>query len=50
MDEMALLGVLSIQLLHERMIQNPTLAAAPKATRTVVGDSLAGIPMCPGVS
>jgi len=50
MDEMALLGVLSIQLLHARMVQNPALAAAPKATRTVVGDSLAGIPMCPGMS
>ncbi len=41
MDEMALLGVLSIQLLHEQMVRTPDLAPIPEARRLVIGDRLA---------
>lgn len=40
MDEMAFVGILSIQLLHERMVKSPRLAALPEVTRRVVGDRL----------
>ena len=39
-DEMALVGSLSVMLLHERFIANPTLAPAAEATKTVVGESV----------
>jgi asparagine synthase (glutamine-hydrolysing) len=38
MDEMAFVGVLSTQLLHEQLIRKPSLAALPAATRFVLGD------------
>lgn len=50
MDEMALLGVLSLQLLHDRMVRVPDLAAIPEATRVVIGHRLVEASMCQGVS
>jgi asparagine synthase (glutamine-hydrolysing) len=38
MDEMAFVGVLSTQLLHEHLIRRPSLAPLPKATREAQGD------------
>lgn len=38
MDEMAFVGVLSIQLLHEQFVRNPELAPALTPNRVVVGD------------
>lgn len=46
MDEMAFVGVLSIQLLHERMVKSPGLAALPEVTRQVVGDRLVTGSLC----
>lgn len=40
MDEMAFVGVLSTQLLHEHMIRNPVLAPLPKARRAVHRDQV----------
>ncbi len=42
MDEMAFVGVLSTQLLHERLVRKPVLAATPKPTRFVFGDRVMG--------
>ena len=39
-DEMALVGAISVMLLHEQFIARPTLAPAAEATKTVVGDSV----------
>ena len=39
-DEMALVGSISVMLLHERFIAHPTLAPAAEPTKTVVGDSV----------
>jgi asparagine synthase (glutamine-hydrolysing) len=39
-DEMALVGAISVMLLHERFIARPTLAQAAEATKMVVGDSV----------
>lgn len=50
MDEMAFVGVLSIQLLHERMVKSPSLASLPEVTRRVVGDRLAAGSHCQEVS
>jgi asparagine synthase (glutamine-hydrolysing) len=38
MDEMALVGVLSIQLLHEQFVRAPQLAPSRPAGRVVIGD------------
>jgi asparagine synthase (glutamine-hydrolysing) len=37
-DEMALVGAISIMLLHERLVAKPELAPPLRATRVVVGD------------
>ncbi len=37
-DEMALVGTLSVMLLHERLVARPALADAAEPTRVVVGD------------
>jgi asparagine synthase (glutamine-hydrolysing) len=39
-DEMALVGCLSLMLLHEQLIVSPRLAAPARPTRVVVGDRL----------
>jgi asparagine synthase (glutamine-hydrolysing) len=39
-DEMALVGTLSTMLLHERLVEGPSLAAALEPTRVVVGESV----------
>ena len=41
-DEMALVGVLSTQLLEEQLVTNPALAAPATPTRVVVGDRVVG--------
>jgi asparagine synthase (glutamine-hydrolysing) len=38
-DEMALVGALSTMLLHQRLVESPTLAPAATPTRVVVGDT-----------
>jgi asparagine synthase (glutamine-hydrolysing) len=38
-DEMALVGIISTLLLHEKMIARPVLAPAAKATKVVIGSS-----------
>jgi len=50
MDEMAFVGVLSIQLLHEQMGRNPDLAPLPEARRLVIGGQLADAGSRQGVS
>jgi asparagine synthase (glutamine-hydrolysing) len=39
-DEMALVGCVSLMLLHEQLIANPDLAAPAQPTRVVVGDQI----------
>jgi asparagine synthase (glutamine-hydrolysing) len=39
-DEMALVGTLSVMLLHERLVARPALADVAEPTRVVVGDSV----------
>jgi asparagine synthase (glutamine-hydrolysing) len=39
-DEMGLVGTLSVMLLHERLVERPTLAAPAEPTRVVVGDAV----------
>ncbi len=41
MDDMALVGVLSIQLLHEQFVRAPQLAPSQPAGRVVIGDRVA---------
>lgn len=43
-DEMGLVGALSVMLLHDRLVSNPTLAAPAVATRVVVGDTVRNRP------
>jgi asparagine synthase (glutamine-hydrolysing) len=50
MDEMAFVGVLSTQLLHERMVRKPVLAPVPRANRVVINDRLLDGPELVGVS
>jgi hypothetical protein len=37
---MGLVGTLSVMLLHERLVERPTLAAPAEPTRVVVGDAV----------
>ena len=39
-DEMALVGIISTMLLHERLVARPTLAAPLEPTRVVVGETV----------
>ncbi len=39
-DEMALVGVLSVMLLHDRFVENPRLAEPLVPDRVVVGDKV----------
>ncbi|MFO0865276.1 MAG: asparagine synthase (glutamine-hydrolyzing) [Gemmataceae bacterium] len=50
MDEMAFVGVLSTQLLHEHLIRRPTLAPSPKPTRAAHGDHVVQPAALAGVS
>jgi asparagine synthase (glutamine-hydrolysing) len=48
-DEMALVGALSIQLLHEQLVAKPVLAEPLKPARTVVGDRVQAEPVAEAV-
>ena len=48
-DEMALVGALSIMLLHEQLVANPVLAEPLKPTRTVIGDAVQAEPVAEAV-
>ena len=39
-DEMALVGSISLMVLHDRLVASPSLAAAETPTRIVVGDEV----------
>ena len=39
-DEMALVGSVSLMMLHDRFVSHPTLASPAEPTRSVVGDKL----------
>lgn len=49
MDEMALVGVLSVQLLHEQLVRAPRPARRPQPNRVVAGASLADPALPEGV-
>jgi hypothetical protein len=46
---MALVGALSIMLLHEQLVANPVLAEPLKPTRTVIGDAVQAEPVAEAV-
>jgi len=48
-DEMALVGALSIMLLHEQLVANPVLAEPLKPTKTVIGDAVQAEPVAEAV-
>src|SRR5438105_2429955 len=48
-DEMALVGALSIMLLHEQLVAKPVLAPALKPTRVVIGDVVQAEPVAEAV-
>src|SRR3954452_4407168 len=48
-DEMALVGALSIMLLHEQLVANPVLAEPLKPTKTVIGDIVQTDPVAEAV-
>lgn len=50
MDEMAFVGILSIQLLHEHLVKAPGLAPSTEVARRVVGDRLVAVHLCQEVS
>jgi asparagine synthase (glutamine-hydrolysing) len=48
-DEMALVGALSIMLLHDQLVANPVLAEPLKPARTVIGDVVQAEPVAEAV-
>jgi asparagine synthetase B (glutamine-hydrolysing) len=48
-DEMALVGALSIMLLHEQLVANPVLAEPLKPGKTVIGDVVQAEPVAEAV-
>jgi asparagine synthase (glutamine-hydrolysing) len=48
-DEMALVGALSIMLLHEQLVAKPVLAEPLKPTKTVIGDAVQAEPVAEAV-
>jgi asparagine synthase (glutamine-hydrolysing) len=49
MDGMAFVGILSLQLLHERMVRAPELAPAPREVRRIVNGRTESARLCAGV-